>query len=39
MRRPLPLDQPVAIELTPNVPGEVGFVCGMNMLRGKVVVQ
>ena len=39
IRRPLPLNQPVAIEFTPKVPGELGFVCGMNMLRGTIVVE
>jgi RND family efflux transporter MFP subunit len=39
IRRPLPLDQPVAIEFTPKVPGELGFVCGMNMLRGTIVIE
>jgi plastocyanin len=39
IRRPLPLNEPVVIEFTPKTPGEIGFVCGMNMLRGTVVVQ
>jgi RND family efflux transporter MFP subunit len=39
VRRPLPLNEPVVIEFTPKTPGEIGFVCGMNMLRGTVVVQ
>ena len=39
IRRPLPLNQPVAIEFTPNASGEIEFVCGMNMLRGTVMVQ
>jgi RND family efflux transporter MFP subunit len=37
IRRPLPLNEPVVIELAPRNPGEVGFVCGMNMLEGTVV--
>jgi hypothetical protein len=37
--RPLPLNEPVVIEFTPNATGEIGFVCGMDMLRGSVVVQ
>ena len=37
--RALPLNQPVTIEFTPRSSGEIGFVCGMNMLRGSVVVQ
>ena len=39
IRRSLPLNEPVAIEFTPRDSGEIGFVCGMNMLRGTVVVQ
>lgn len=39
IRRPLPLNEAVVIEFTPRDSGEVGFVCGMNMLRGTVVVQ
>ena len=39
IRRPLPLNEPVVVEFTPKASGEIGFVCGMNMLRGTVVVQ
>jgi RND family efflux transporter MFP subunit len=39
IRRALPLNEPVVIELTPAKPGEVAFACGMNMLHGAVVVQ
>ena len=39
IRRSLPLNEPVVIEFTPWDSGEIGFVCGMNMLRGTVVVQ
>ena len=39
IRRPLPLSEPVVIEFTPKTSGEIGFVCGMNMLRGTVVVE
>jgi RND family efflux transporter MFP subunit len=39
IRRPLPLNEPVVIEFTPESSGEIGFVCGMNMLRGTVVAQ
>jgi plastocyanin domain-containing protein len=39
IRRALPLNEPVVIEFTPKSSGEIGFVCGMNMLRGTVVVQ
>jgi membrane fusion protein, heavy metal efflux system len=39
IRRPLPLNEPVVIEFTAKTSGDIGFVCGMNMLRGTVVVQ
>ena len=39
VRRPLPLNEPVVIEFMPKTSAEIGFVCGMNMLRGTVVVQ
>jgi hypothetical protein len=39
IKRALPLNEPVVIEFTPAKAEEVAFVCGMNMLRGVVVVQ
>jgi len=39
IRRDLPLNQPVTIEFTPDKAGQIAFACGMNMLRGVVVVQ
>lgn len=39
IRRELPLNQPVEIEFTPQKTGNVEFVCGMNMLRGTVIVK
>jgi cobalt-zinc-cadmium efflux system membrane fusion protein len=39
IRQQLPLNQPVEIDFTPDKAGEVSFACGMNMLRGIVVVQ
>src|SRR5207249_8037337 len=39
IKRDLPLNQPVVVEFTPNKTGEFGFACGMNMLKGKVIVQ
>ena len=39
IRRELPLNQPVAIEFTPDAPGELAFACGMNRLRGSLVVE
>jgi plastocyanin domain-containing protein len=34
----LPVGQPVAVEFTPERAGELDFHCGMNMVRGKVLV-
>ena len=39
IRRVLPLDQPVVIEFTPSQAGDIAFACGMNMLKGVVVVS
>jgi len=39
VRRALPLNESVVIEFTPSKSGEIAFACGMNMLKGVVVVQ
>ena len=39
IKRALPLNQPVVIAFTPTKTGDVAFACGMNMLKGAVVVQ
>ena len=39
IKRGLPLDQPVVVEFTPRKSGEFTFACGMNMLRGKLIVR
>ena len=39
IKRALPLNEPVIIEFTPAKAEEIAFACGMNMLRGAVVVQ
>jgi RND family efflux transporter MFP subunit len=39
IKRALPLNEPVVIEFTPSKSGEIAFACGMNMLKGVVVVQ
>jgi hypothetical protein len=39
IRRPLPLNQAVTVQLTPKKDARAGFVCGMNMLKGTLVVQ
>jgi hypothetical protein len=39
VKRALPLNQAVEIEFTPARTGEIAFACGMNMLRGTVIVD
>ena len=39
IKRALSLNEPVVIEFTPAKAEEIAFACGMNMLRGAVVVQ
>lgn len=39
IKRALPLNETVVVEFTPSKTGEIAFACGMNMLRGTVVVQ
>ncbi len=39
IKRELPLNQPVVIEFTPTKTGEFKFACGMDMLRGKIIVR
>jgi cobalt-zinc-cadmium efflux system membrane fusion protein len=39
IRRALPLNEAVVIEFTPAKAGDIAFACGMNMLKGVVVVQ
>jgi plastocyanin domain-containing protein len=39
IRRELPTNQPVVIELPALEPGEYEFKCGMNMIKGAVVVM
>ncbi len=38
IKKYLPVNEKVQIELTPNKKGEFNFYCGMNMFHGKVVV-
>ena len=38
IKKPLPLKEPVSIVLTPEKK-DVTFACGMNMLKGKLVVK
>ena len=39
VKRALPLNQPVDIAFTPAKSGEIAFACGMNMLKGVIVVH
>ena len=39
IRRALPLNQPVVITFTPKKRGPLTFACGMNMMRGQLIVQ
>jgi plastocyanin domain-containing protein len=39
LRRELPPHQPVIIDLPPMTAGEYEFRCGMNMIRGTIVVE
>lgn len=38
VKKYLPLDQKVSIEITPKNKGEFAFTCGMNMFHGKIIV-
>jgi plastocyanin domain-containing protein len=37
--RPLPAFKTTAVEFTPEKAGEFSFTCGMNMMRGKLIVE
>ena len=39
IRKHLPLNQKVTVELTPQQSGEFGYACGMNMYHGKIIVR
>lgn len=39
VRKFLPLNQKITIEITPQKPGNYEFVCGMNMFHGKIIVK
>lgn len=38
IRKQLPLNQKITIELTPQQTGEFKYSCGMNMYHGKIIV-
>lgn len=39
IRKELPLNQKITVEITPEKSGEYGYSCGMNMYHGKIVVR
>lgn len=39
IKKQLPLNQKVSIEITPQKEGEYKFSCGMNMYHGKIIVK
>jgi plastocyanin domain-containing protein len=39
IKRELPLNQAAVIEFTPTKTGEFTFACGMDMLKGKIIVH
>jgi plastocyanin domain-containing protein len=39
IKKSLPVGASAAVEFTPQESGEIGFTCGMDMLRGKVIVS
>ena len=39
IRKELPVNQVVSVDLTPSEAGKLDFTCGMNMMKGTVVVQ
>lgn len=39
IRKQLPLQEKVTIEITPKKAGEYGYSCGMGMYHGKIVVK
>lgn len=39
IKKEIPVNQVTSIDITADKPGDLEFTCGMNMLKGKVVVQ
>jgi plastocyanin domain-containing protein len=39
VNQPLPLDKPVAVEITPKKPGKVRYACAMDMIAGTLTVE
>lgn len=39
LRRELPTGESVAIDIPASAPGTIPFTCGMNMMRGEIIVR
>lgn len=39
IKKNLPVGKTVAVEFTPTDSGEIGFTCGMGMMKGKILVR
>ena len=39
IKKHLPLNQKVTVEITPQTSGEFGYSCGMNMYHGRIIVR
>ena len=39
VRKYLPLNQKITVEITPQKSGEFSYSCGMNMFHGKIIVK
>jgi len=39
IQKPLPLGQPVIIDVPPQAAGHLAFACGMNMFKGQLIVK
>lgn len=39
IRKYLPLNEKVTVEIKPEKTGEFGYACGMNMFHGKIIVE
>ncbi len=39
IKKYLPLNKKITVEVTPQRKGEFGFACGMNMFHGKIIVK
>ena len=39
IKKTLPLNQPVEVAITTKAAGTIGFACGMDMMKGSIIVQ